>query len=623
MAATASWELTRDEKLARMEQSMAEIKAHMLEMKDLLPVWADGLRSTTVSRAMNSLVRDATQKALDSEEMKAIIQNFVETELDFTSSAHPRLDANVTQPEDRKNKAAKQRRARPALVRANRYCENEYRTKYSTMLGTIYYRTRRLRTIPEYPHYSEADQRELETSWTIVPSLWFVTTGLNFLAAKSTTGWKYQMQYLPTVKHDSLMFKYCIEGNEVGVRQLLHEKAASPNLCDEHGFTALHRAALRRHVNICKLLLQNGANANFASFSTGETPLHHLPVNRSRVRCTDLLETVQVLVEYGRADPLLENANGQHAIQVFRNFFSWPSRIALRKEMAKGLNWLQTSADEPTREEPANGRLFNNINVDPEVESLDLLLKPDSDLRDAFSPHKCPGSYVRGWTVLHVLMHLRIEPVWHPSSVNDILQQKPLWTAAMSRILKQGFDPHAVDWEGDTPSSLAIRSLFTFHVWQNALAAQQVSLYEFVNQERSVSPNLVHDGWTLESLYLLFLTPTDDLYLHNAEWRERPKLFTFTNSEFDGLYMQCCWFQLLDVLRHRSILPPGWQILTTPRKFYRPREYFYQHAATEVLHRDRSIVGQELDMASLHYAVSCQGKRLIDELGKLGVVWQG
>lgn len=601
---------------------MAELKTHMLDLKTVFPSWADVLRSAPVSRAMNSLVQKATERALDSEEMKAIIQGFVESELQSMPSEHGASETDATQQKDANARAEKPRRIRPTMAAANQYSDNEYRTEYPTFLGTIHYRSRVLHTLPEHRQYAETGQRELETSWTIVPSLWLVRTGFSFLIAKSTNGWKHQIQYFPVVRHDSPMFKYCIDGNESGVRQLLREKTASPNLCDEHGFTALHRAASRRHVNICKLLLQHGANANFSSFSTGDAPLHQLPICRIRARCTELLETIQVLVEYGGADPFLENANGQSALQVFRDFFKWPSRIALRREMIKGLSWLQASADELAQEEPVKGRLFSTIDVDQEVETLDLFLQPDSDLKEAFNPNNCPGSHLRSWTVLHVLMHLRIEPVWHPSSIDDILNQKPVWANAMARALQQGFDPHAVDLEGNTPLSLAMRSLFTFHVWQNALAAERVPLYEYVHQELAVCPNLVHDGWTVESLYLLLLVPTENLYLDNAEWRERPKLFTFVDSQHDGIYVDCCWFQLLDTLKHRCVLPLNWRLLTVPRQFHRPRECFYWHTSTRTLQRERPIGGVDFNIEKLSSSVAI-GKKVVDELSKLGVVWQG
>lgn len=192
----------------------------------------------------------------------------------------------------------------------------------------------------------------------------------------------------------------------------------------------------------------------------------------------------------------------------------------------------------------------------------------------------------------------------------------------MARILRQNIDPHSVDWEGNTPSSLAMRSLFTFHVWQNALFAQESGIYEFVRMELEICPTLVNDGWDQQSLHVLFMTPTEQLYLHHAEWRERSQLFKFADNENDGLYMQCCWFQLLDILQHRALLPRGWEVLTAPRQFYRARERRYWHPATGILQTERPIGGLALDMEELGRRIA-GGKNLIDELDDRGVIWQG
>ena len=358
------------------------------------------------------------------------------------------------------------------------------------------------------------------------------------------------------------------------------------------------------------------------------TPLHQLPVNRSRARCLDLLETVRILVEQGNADPALENSNHQNACQVFQTFFNWPSRVALRQEVSKSLSWLQTNISfelnipRSAIVEGENERaLFSGLNVDAEVDTLDSFLTPKPDLKSAFGPRTCPGSFIRGWTPLHLLMHFRVEPVWHPWSVKDIYHQSKLWSDAMFHLMENGVDAHDTDWQGDTPTSLALRSLFTFHLWRQTVLRYVEDIDEFIRQDYTTCNNLKSDGWAEESLQVLFQFATDRLYLHHAEWREQQNHFEFSNHEDAGLYSKCCWFQLLDILKTRSTLPKGWYILTKPRLFNKRRECIYWNKDTGAAQKGRPRDGQAIDLVRLLDAVRV-GKDLTNELSQMGVVWQ-
>jgi len=109
--------------------------------------------------------------------------------------------------------------------------------------------------------------------------------------------------------------------------------------------------------------------------------------------------------------------------------------------------------------------------------------------------------------------------------------------------------------------------------------------------------------------------------MHRAEWRERPEQFSFSNHDYDGLYLKCCWFQLLDILKHRALLPKGWMILTTPRKFCQPRIFLYRNSDANFLQVERPLVEAEIDFMALYNSLK-SGKDPADELMKLGIVWQ-
>jgi len=81
----------------------------------------------------------------------------------------------------------------------------------------------------------------------------------------------------------------------------LLERGANPNAKGHAGYTPLHLAAFKGHVEIVKLLLERGANPN-AEDNNGETPLH-LAAQEGRV------EIVKLLLERG-ADPWIADKGG-------------------------------------------------------------------------------------------------------------------------------------------------------------------------------------------------------------------------------------------------------------------------------------------------------------------------
>ncbi|KAH6995067.1 hypothetical protein EDB80DRAFT_876950 [Ilyonectria destructans] len=602
------------EQLEQINDHLTEINVQVTDLRNAFPDWSQGLQLPMVKNGLNILVRQAFQEALGSDELKQVMHGML------LSSMGPKDETSLdpmpekkAQPPANMNETALQY-PRPSPFRI---CEKEYSSTWAGFFGTVYYRSRIVRSGVDGEDYRQYPQRELESSWIVVPSRWLLHTAYSYQIIKSTRGWNQNIQTFSVVPHNAQIFEYAISGDVDGLRGLLVSKAASPNDCDAQGYTALHRAAALRHTEFCRLLIDNGTNVNAAGFLTGETPLHHLPVNRSRTQAEKLCDTLHLLVKSG-SDPRIQDSRRQTAYDAFEAFFNWPGRIKLREVMAECLSWLQGNSWETDTQSKARtqviGKLYNGMDIDSAVESLDACLKPDSNPETALSA--CPRSFTSRWTPLHVMNHFRVEPVWHPWSKSTIFQQKGIWTQAASRAIELGVDPHAVDLEGCTPTVLALHSLFTFHVWQKALFTLGYDLDAFVAKEFEESKSLRQNGWSPDALRYLLGVPTENLYLRGDAWREVPEFIFFQDcGGADGLYVRSCWFQLLDVLKHKRLLPVGWQTLALPRKFCRDREVVYWHKERGLLVDDRPVGGVTIDLSGL------PGRDLVQELGQLGLVW--
>lgn len=93
--------------------------------------------------------------------------------------------------------------------------------------------------------YRKKDQYESESSYIMYPAPWLIRLGfqyglhLGFLSS-STQGWKSTLKTFCPVPDDSLIFKFCKQGNVIAVRTLLSDGHASARDTDSSGYTPLH-----------------------------------------------------------------------------------------------------------------------------------------------------------------------------------------------------------------------------------------------------------------------------------------------------------------------------------------------------------------------------------------------
>jgi ankyrin repeat protein len=91
------------------------------------------------------------------------------------------------------------------------------------------------------------------------------------------------------------------DGDIVTLQKLLG-RGRNPSQKDASGYTPLHYAARAGHTNICKLLLEKGADVNAVTESGRSTPLH-------RAAFCGHVDVVQLLLHF-EANPNIQDADG-------------------------------------------------------------------------------------------------------------------------------------------------------------------------------------------------------------------------------------------------------------------------------------------------------------------------
>lgn len=82
-------------------------------------------------------------------------------------------------------------------------------------------------------------------------------------------------QTLDEIKFENSIFNSCVNGDLNRVVKLVNQKGKSiVNEQDKNGYSCLHYASRNSHFEICKVLIDNGANVNLKTKSCQSTPLH-------------------------------------------------------------------------------------------------------------------------------------------------------------------------------------------------------------------------------------------------------------------------------------------------------------------------------------------------------------
>ena len=94
------------------------------------------------------------------------------------------------------------------------------------------------------------------------------------------------------------------------VRERLKSQSSTINRCDSSGYTALHYSVRFQPADICRLLLENGADPNCQTHASLSTPLHRAVLFKN-------IEAIRLLLQY-KADLTLKDIDGQTPIDKAR-----------------------------------------------------------------------------------------------------------------------------------------------------------------------------------------------------------------------------------------------------------------------------------------------------------------
>jgi hypothetical protein len=132
------------------------------------------------------------------------------------------------------------------------FAMNELKAMKATISSIHEQRISVRRSPKEEQHDEEVDSDELqlpqlqrrfrgkEISITIQLPAWIFPRRYQLRARKAQSGWDCRFRtYYPT-SHNSLVFKFCEEGNVEGLQWLFDAGLASPFNTDENGYTTLH-----------------------------------------------------------------------------------------------------------------------------------------------------------------------------------------------------------------------------------------------------------------------------------------------------------------------------------------------------------------------------------------------
>ncbi|XP_048406408.1 ankyrin repeat and MYND domain-containing protein 2a isoform X1 [Stegostoma tigrinum] len=209
---------------------------------------------------------------------------------------------------------------------------------------------------------------------------------------------------------ESELLKVISEGNVQEVGRLLGSKNVRVNCLDQHGMTPLMHAAYKGKAEMCKLLLQHGADVNCNEHEHGYTALMFAGLSGSKEITRMILEAgaeVDVVNSVGRTAAQMAAFVGQHdCVTIINNFFSRERLDCYTKPQG-----LDKEPKLPVKLAGPLHKIIITTNLHPVA--IVLMLKENPLLADVEALHKC-----------YKVLDLIIDKCMKQREINEVLAMK-------------------------------------------------------------------------------------------------------------------------------------------------------------------------------------------------------
>ncbi|KAI1324748.1 hypothetical protein F5Y16DRAFT_423631 [Xylariaceae sp. FL0255] len=311
------------------------------------------------SMTSNRLVREFLQKSMQiavddlfsSGTIEGLLDNTINqvTEFETHLQGTHRNDGSYEVDNSAKGRCHQESKKNPFdnSTRASRVCHRT--SSVGVLFGSIWVRTSTLRLAKKSSTAAGGDF-QITTSFIFYPSAWLIRIGLGqgveASLKNSKDGWKFDFNPIRAVPDNSLIFELCKDGDMLGVQRLLKRQEASLKDTSPQGWTPLHFAAEAGHVDLCEMLIKDGADKRALVFK-GPSPdalspitifavaNHHLPAEH-KIRMLrlfdDCLELTDPSGDGWTVHAELKRSYNKEKVPIPENAITWMLRSTASEE---------------------------------------------------------------------------------------------------------------------------------------------------------------------------------------------------------------------------------------------------------------------------------------------------
>ncbi|CAG8953604.1 hypothetical protein HYFRA_00010063 [Hymenoscyphus fraxineus] len=395
----------------------------------------------------------------------------------------------------------------------NRRLFSQSEKSFSNILGTIKLFTRYYKLSGEYGCSRNKENLDIETCFVFLPSRWItlcgISCGYRMLVSKSSKSWQITPKTIIIIPRESLAFESSRTGNLEGIESLFTKNAATVWDTDDLGFTLLHVAARNCHLEMCKFLIEQGADTEMGSFHKQRTPLNMACMNfssTSSIRFSEdkiaILNLFISQLEFFDSDSI-----GWKCLEDICHHGGMNDQ-----KLTKHAEYLVHSFSEEIRSSLRPGYLAYPLacllgtigNRGPRL--IQLFLEVSGNKFDIINELNDDG-----YAPLHILIRYHNGDTWNVSSLKLIYEKGADLHLLSNRDESYtqetcNLTPYLLnqDEASQSPTLLALQKSTSFWHWRNFIInILHLRIEEFVSVEIRTTTTPNH-GWTEKSLLKLF-----------------------------------------------------------------------------------------------------------------------